>query len=76
MTVEVRLFHEQLARAFGLAAGASGGDPVNRGWRLSAAARQTVLDQVIYPYNRLFGQYKDPQNLWGFAVKAQGAVLR
>ncbi|HSP91847.1 MAG TPA: hypothetical protein VLN08_13115 [Vicinamibacterales bacterium] len=71
MSGEVRIFHEQLARAFGLAAGASGADAADRGRRLSAAARQTVLDEVIYPYNRLFGQYKDPQNLWGFAARAR-----
>ena len=30
-----------------------------------------MLDEVLYPYNRLFGQYKKPDELWGLAAKAR-----
>jgi hypothetical protein len=30
-----------------------------------------ALDEVLYPYNRLFGQYKRPEELWGLVAKAR-----
>ena len=43
---------------------------------LAAMAREVVLDEVIYPYNRLFGQYKKPEELWGLAAEGAGALCR
>jgi hypothetical protein len=71
MENELQILHDQLALAFGLAAGASAADARTRGLALAAVAREVVLDEVIYPYNRLFGQYKKPAELWGLAAKAR-----
>jgi hypothetical protein len=71
MENEVQVLHDQLDLAFGLAAGASPADARSRGAALAAAAREAVLEEVIYPYNRLFGQYKKPEELWGLAGKAR-----
>ena len=78
MENEVHILHDQLDLAFGLAAGASPADARSRGAAFAAMAREVVLDEVIYPYNRLFGQYKKPEELWGLAAKARerfGATL-
>ena len=58
--------------------GRSPADARSRGAALAATAREAVLEEVIYPYNRLFGQYKKPEELWGLAAKARerfGATL-
>jgi hypothetical protein len=71
MDNEVRILHDQLDLAFGLAAGAPAGDARAKGAPLAAIAREVALDEVLYPYNRLFGQYKHPDDLWGLAARAR-----
>jgi hypothetical protein len=71
MEDEVRILHDQLDLAFGLAAGAAEGDARSEGAPVAVIAREVVLDEVLYPYNRLFGQYKKPDELWGLAAKAR-----
>jgi phosphatidylserine/phosphatidylglycerophosphate/cardiolipin synthase-like enzyme len=71
MENEVNILHDQLDLAFGLAAGAPEGEARPRGAPLAAIAREVVLDEVLYPYNRLFGQYKRPDELWGLAARAR-----
>jgi hypothetical protein len=71
MDEEVRILHDHLDLAFGLAAGAAEGDARARGAPVAAIAREIALDEVLYPYNRLFGQYKEPEELWGFAARAR-----
>jgi hypothetical protein len=71
MDDEVRILHDQLDLAFGLAAGASPAEASATGAPLAAMAREVVLDEVIYPYDRLFGQYKKPEELWGLAARAR-----
>ena len=71
MENEVRILHDQLDLAFGLAAGASPAEARETGAPLAALAREVLLDEVIYPYNRLFGQYKKPDELWGLAARAR-----
>ncbi len=71
MDDEVRILHDQLDLAFGLAAGASPAEARSTGAPLAAMAREVVLDEVIYPYDRLFGQYKKPEELWGLAARAR-----
>jgi hypothetical protein len=66
MDGEVRILHADLDRAFALASGAP-----EKGAPLGDLARQTALDEVLFPYNRLFGQYKRPDELWGLAAKAR-----
>lgn len=51
-----RVYRAQLARAFGAAAG----DSV-RGEALAARARAALLDEVILPYDALFGRVKNHQ---------------
>ncbi len=71
MESEVRILHDRLDLAFGLAAGA--GEPEARalGAPIATAAREAALDEVLYPYNRLLGQYKRPEELWGLVAKAR-----
>jgi hypothetical protein len=71
MENEVGILHDQLDLAFGLAAGAPEGEARSKGAPLAAVAREVVLDEVLYPYNRLFGQYKKPEELWGLAARAR-----
>lgn len=71
MESEVRILHDQLDLAFGLAAGAGEEDARAQGAPIAAAAREAALDEVLYPYNRLFGQYKRPEELWGLVAKAR-----
>ena len=71
MENEIQILHDQLDLAFGLAAGASPADARSRGAGLAALAREVVLEEIIYPYNRLFGQYKKPEELWGLAARAR-----
>jgi hypothetical protein len=71
MENEAHILHDQLDLAFGVAAGASEADARSGGSSLAAIAREVVLDEVLYPYNRLFGQYKRPDELWGLAARAR-----
>jgi len=71
MENEVGILHDQLDLAFGLAAGVPEEEARSKGAPLAAVAREVVLDEVLYPYNRLFGQYKKPEELWGLAARAR-----
>ena len=71
MESEVRILHDRLDLAFGLAAGAREAEARSEGAPIAKAAREVVLDEVLYPYNRLFGQYKRPEELWGLVAKAR-----
>ena len=71
MESEVRILHDRLDLAFGLAAGAGAAEARAKGAPVATAAREVALDEVLYPYNRLFGQYKRPEELWGLVAKAR-----
>ena len=71
MENEVHILHDQLDLAFGLAAGAAQADARSQGAAFAAIAREVLLDEIIYPYNRLYGQYKRPADLRGLAAKAR-----
>jgi hypothetical protein len=71
MEGEQAVLHDQLDLAFGLAAGAESRDAARRGAPIAAVARETLLEEILYPYNRLFGQYKRPEELWGLAARAR-----
>jgi hypothetical protein len=68
---EVRILHDQLDLGFGLAASASVADARTTGEPFASLAREVVLEEVIYPYDRLFGQYKRPEEIWGFVARAR-----
>jgi len=63
---EVARLHGEMARAFGLAAGQA-----SLGVRLHDLARTAVADEVVFPYNRLFGQWKRHDSLLAFASLAR-----
>ena len=75
MDDELRVLHDQLDLAFGLASGASPAEAGSKGAPLGDVAREVLLDELILPYNRLFGQYKKPEELWGLAAKAREAFV-
>ena len=77
---EIRVYHEELDRAFSLAAsgGAAGrapGESSEAGRRISAQAREILLDEVILPYDRELGRLKKPDTTRGFATQAREAFL-
>jgi len=63
-------YHEALDRAFTAAVGPQRGRPV------ADAAREVILDEVLLPYDRLIGQFKDPDTLRGFTDRARLNRLR
>lgn len=79
LEVETRRLHDAMDRAFSLAI--DPGDSARTG--ASAAgqaagrrAREIVLREVLFPYNRHLGQIKEEDTTRGFAVLARGAFLR
>ena len=58
-------YHEALDRAFAAAVGPE------RGRRVADTAREVLLDEVLLPYDRLIGQFKDPDTLRGFSDRAR-----
>jgi hypothetical protein len=76
---EVRVFHEELDRAFSLAAGAreyGPGESSAEGRRIAQEARRVLLDHILFPYNRLLGQRKAHDGLDEFAASAHAEFSR
>jgi phosphatidylserine/phosphatidylglycerophosphate/cardiolipin synthase-like enzyme len=71
LEAEVEALHGQLARAFGLAAGAIPERAAARGEPIAARAREAMLEEVLLPYNRLFGQYKRHDSLLALGARAR-----
>lgn len=67
---EVARLHAEMARAFGLAAGDD-----TQGARLHDLARAAMADEVVLPYNRLFGQWKRHDSLLAFGATARARFL-
>ena len=68
---EVRVFHEQMERAFALCI--FHGEPEVNQVRLDSflqRVREIVFDEVILPYNRLIGQYKRRDSVKGLGARA------
>ena len=77
---EIRVYHEELDRAFSLAAsggtaGRTPGESSEAGRRISLQAREILLDEVLLPYNRELGRIKKPDTTRGFATQAREAFL-
>lgn len=64
----VARYHRDLDRAFGLAVGASPEDAEKVGRPLADRARRLVLGEVVLPYNRAIGQFREPDTLAGLAA--------
>ena len=60
-------YHTHLERAFLLA---SSGDR-QLGSRTADLAREVLLDEILFPYNRLLGQRKKEETILGLAVEAK-----
>jgi hypothetical protein len=70
---EVRAYHSEMERAFSVAASGielevGGSTPLGR--RFWDRARSIILDQVIFPYNRLLGQTKKEDTTRGYGTRA------
>jgi len=68
---EIRAYHAVLRRTFDLATG----DTVT-GATSARRARETLLRNVLLPYDRLLGQKKEPDTIREFAAHARGAFVR
>src|SRR5690242_2619291 len=66
-----RNYERGLARAFGAAVGDSAS-----GARVAARARAALLDDVLIPYDSLFGQVKDEPQVAGLTGNAQQSLER
>lgn len=72
---EVTLYHGFVDRAFGLALGHGRGTAMTAGRAAADLARRAILEEVIFPYNRLVGQYKQPDELGGLAARARARFI-
>jgi hypothetical protein len=72
---EVEHYHQSLERAFGLALGGPADSAAVRGRTLADEARRFVLEEVLLPYNRTVGQYKQPDRLDGLAARARARFI-
>ena len=66
-----RIYDGRLARAFAAVAGDSA-----TGARIAARARAGLLDEVLLPYDSLFGQVKDEPQIAGLTGNAQRSLER
>jgi hypothetical protein len=77
---EIRAYHQAVVRAFSRALARGGAAVPEEGTPLgdwvSRAARRILLDRVLFPYNRLLGQFKNKDTTREFAKHARGAFAR
>jgi hypothetical protein len=64
---EVSVYHDQLQKAFTMAANSG----EEKGEAVTRQARQVLLHEVVFPYNRLLGQRKRRDSLLGFGMRAE-----
>jgi len=62
---ESRHYHDAIDRAFTAAVGPA------RGREVADRVREILLDEVLLPYDRLIGQFKDPDTVLGLGAKAR-----
>ncbi len=75
----IRAYHAHLEQAFSVAATGRPvelGEPTAVGRRLADMARETLLDHVIIPFDRLLGRWKSPDLLDAFGRQALGNFAR
>jgi len=76
---EIRAYHDEIDRAFSLAAdpdGSVGRGSTETGRTISAAARRTLLEEVLIPYDQLLGQRKAHDGLDQYSSAAHAAFGR
>jgi hypothetical protein len=78
--MEVSTFHRALDQAFSTATGPplsdAGGETDTVGRETAARAREILLDEVLLPYNRLLGQVKREDSIYGLGSRARGIFIR
>ncbi|MCL7956412.1 MAG: hypothetical protein M8860_00495 [marine benthic group bacterium] len=67
---EIEVFHDEIDRAFSIAAGSAERRSTEQGMAISAAARRILLEDILMPYNRLLGQRKVNDGLDEFLATA------
>lgn len=75
----VRAYHAELERAFSIAASGAfvpEGAATPAGRVAAREARETLRDHVLYPYDRLLGQWKTETTIAGLAAYARGNFAR
>lgn len=72
---EVEFYHGSLDRAFGGALDAPDGRAVEVGRPVADRARAITLEEVVLPYNRTVGRYKQPDVLDGLAARARARFI-
>ncbi|MDT8341347.1 MAG: hypothetical protein RQ751_07520 [Longimicrobiales bacterium] len=72
---EAAAYHAALDRAFGLALGIPAPSAEVAGRILADEARRITLDEVVLPYNRAVGRYKQPDVLFGLAARARARFI-
>jgi hypothetical protein len=72
---EIEYYHATLDRAFGLALGAAPAQAEAHGTQLADRARHIALVEVVLPYNRTIGQYKQPDVLDGLIARARARFV-
>ncbi len=75
----IRTYHSALEHAFSIAASGragSGASPSQEGASIADSARRVLRQQLLYPYNRLLGQWKSKTTLAGLATHARGNFAR
>jgi len=73
---EVRDLHDHVARIFGLAAGADRERALLVGEPIAVQARRALLEEVVFPYNRLLGRFKRHDTVLGLAEAARARFGR
>ncbi|MCH7548362.1 MAG: hypothetical protein IH969_02300 [Candidatus Krumholzibacteriota bacterium] len=76
---EIRVYHETLDHAFSIALAGKPmrpGESTADGHEISALARGYLLDDVLFPYNSLFGQKKKTDSLFGMIAVAQTEFVK
>jgi len=66
-TAEIDVYHRELEKAFVMAAGVGEAS----GKKVTEEARRMLRDEVVFPYNRLLGQRKRMDSLYGFGMRAE-----
>ncbi|MFI5210489.1 MAG: hypothetical protein ACHQ2E_08595, partial [Gemmatimonadales bacterium] len=75
----VRAYHAELVRVFSMAAAGrtmAPGETTRDGEALAARARSDLLNDVLFPYDRLLGQRKTGETLRGLSAHARGGFAR
>ena len=77
--VEIRVYHAELARAFAIAVSGQTFAPGERtplGDSVAQRAKAILLEDVLFPYNRLLGQKKEHDTTREFGGHARGMFAR